>query len=382
MRSIQAYLGSFRTKLMVLVLVPAIPAFALALHRNIQQRQAEKERIVQEISTISRLIAAHELGYVRNARQLLATLSGFDFLVNTTNDAFSRANLENLLKLSPDYCNFGLIETNGVVFAGAGSLAGGATNLADRSYFKRTLASRKFSIGNIQQDASTNQRCLSFGYPITNSLGQFTRVLFGSVKLEKLLETARNITLPTGAVATIIDSAGNVLARLPDDAGWEGRVALDTEFARMVLKLKNGVIEARGLDGIDRVYACTPISDDISEQLFVAVGVPWEVFFVYSNDVLGRNLLLIVAGIVATLLIASFFAERALVRPITGLSAAANELAAGNWSARSSTSHSTREIRHLAEAFNSMAASLQQRETDVKKAHDNIAQINADLERR
>jgi signal transduction histidine kinase len=382
MTSIQAYLGSLRTKLMVLVLVPAIPAFALALQRNFQQRQTEKAGIVQDISTISRLIAAHELGYVRNTRQLLATLSGFEFLVGTTNDTFSRLNFENLLKLSPDYCNFGLIETNGAVFASAGTFASGTTNLADRSYFKRTLATQKFSIGDLQPNGSTNERCLSFGYPVTNSLGKLSRVLFGSVKLEKLIETARNITLPEGAVATVMDSAGNVLLRLPEDGGWPGRAALDTEFARTVLKLKNGVIETRGLDGIERVYACTPISDDISEQLFIAVGVPWEVFFVRSNDILGRSLLVMLAAIVATLLIASLFAERALVRPITALSGTADQLAKGNLNARSNTSLSTRELRALAEAFNSMAACLQQRDADLRKAHDNIAQINADLERR
>ena len=110
-------LESFRAKLMVLVLLTAIPAFALTLQRSLSQRGVEKEQVLHEISAVSRLIAAKEQSFVRNTRQLLATLSGLDFLVHAKDSSFCAVHFENLLKLSPDYLNFGMIESDGTVFA-------------------------------------------------------------------------------------------------------------------------------------------------------------------------------------------------------------------------------------------------------------------------
>jgi signal transduction histidine kinase len=207
-------------------------------------------------------------------------------------------------------------------------------------------------------------------------------VIFAAIKLDRLTQAARDVPLPESAIVTIIDTTGHILARIPGENEWIGKAFPDSELVREVLKRREGVIETVGLDRKQRVYAITPISDDISPRLFVAVGVPTSILFAEANRTLRRNLIVMFSTIIAALLGAGLFAHRALVGPVQSLSDAAGQLARGNLAARSHVSHSTLEISQLSDAFNSMASSLQEREAELRKAHADIARINADLENR
>jgi signal transduction histidine kinase len=371
----------FRTKLIVLILLTLIPAFALVLQRNFDQRRTEKERILERISASSRLVAARQGGYVKNTRQLLSTLSGIDFLVLSTNEPFSSIHFQNLVKLSPDYLNFGLVETNGLVFCTAVA-SKEPVSVADRAYFKRTVESGSFSIGGFQAGLQPYESSLDFGFPVRDASGQLARVLFASLKIDLLSEAVRRSDLPTGAVATILDRNGTVLARVPDTGGWVGRTVPDLTLVRDVLRVQEGTIETLGLDGARRVYALTPISDDTSASLFVAVGVPTSVLFAAADLALRKNLIGAVIIILTALWISSVFAQRFFVRPIQDLSAAANQIAEGDLTARTRRDTSTTEISQLAKAFNSMAGRLEQRETEVEQAQLAIQNMNAELEKR
>src|SRR5438105_8536232 len=112
-------LGRFRTRLVLLMLLAVVPAFGLVFYGNLEQRRIEKLRVRDAATAIARLAAANQQNFIEDARQLLGTLTQFPFLLLTTNRSFSEGNLANLRKLSPDYLNFGLIETNGELFCSA-----------------------------------------------------------------------------------------------------------------------------------------------------------------------------------------------------------------------------------------------------------------------
>src|ERR1043166_3712260 len=103
-----SYFSLFRTRLVVLMLLAVLPAFGLVLYENFEQRRLETERIREGAIAISRLAAANQENFIKNTRQLLATLTQFPFLPLGTNRAYCESHLSNLLKLSPDYLNFGL----------------------------------------------------------------------------------------------------------------------------------------------------------------------------------------------------------------------------------------------------------------------------------
>src|SRR5439155_18692372 len=103
--------------------------------------------------------------------------------------------VSNLRKLLPDYVNFGLIVTNGMLFCTA-EPTNAALNLSQRPYFRRVLQTRKFAIGEFQLGGLTGQPALNFGYPVLDGKGKLRRVLYASLKVSLLSEAMRQIPLP------------------------------------------------------------------------------------------------------------------------------------------------------------------------------------------
>ncbi len=367
---------------MLLVLLPLLAALGLALQRNLDQRRAEKESVVSEIDTVSRLISANVEGYVKNARQILTTLSGLDFLVHSTNYVVCNVHFANLVKLLPDYLNFALAEADGTVFSSGVIPEGPLPVLADRSYFRRVLETRRFAIGDYQVGRLTERPSLNFGYPILDERGGVKRVLFASLDLNHLQETARYPLLPPGAVTTILDDNGTILARVPDSSGWSGQTLPDQALVREVRQIQRGTTETSGLDGVRRVYSVTAVSDASAPRVFVAVGVPTDVLFANANTTLRRNLLVLALFVIAALAGSAIFAERVFLRPISGLTVTAERLANGDLDARAEVVETTKEFRELSKGFNSMAERLQTRDAELQKAHEEIQRINAELERK
>ena len=267
------FFARFRTKLLLFVLLLLVPALLLTLHGNLEERRLHKEHVRENAVSISRLAAANQAQFIRNTRQLLATVAEFPFLVLATNAPFCDVHFQNLLKLSPDYMTFGLIELNGKVFASAVK-TNRDVNLGDRSYFRRVVQTKQYAIGDFQIGRLTGQPSLNFGYPIFDERKRLRRVLFASLKLSLLSDAISQVQLPAGGAITIIDRGANVLARFPEPEKWVGRSVGDHPMARWILAGNEGVIEMVGLDGVPRLHAVTRVSENNQSSIFVFAGFP------------------------------------------------------------------------------------------------------------
>src|SRR5882757_7866390 len=127
------FLTRFRARLVLLIGLVVLPALALVLYGNLEQRRIEKNGVREGATGISRLAAANEENYIKNTRQLLGTLTQLSFLVLSKDRSFCQTGFSNLRKLSSDYADFGLIESNGTLFCSSES-TNLITNLRDRSY--------------------------------------------------------------------------------------------------------------------------------------------------------------------------------------------------------------------------------------------------------
>jgi signal transduction histidine kinase len=338
-------------------------------------------RVREGATAIAQLAAANQENFIKNSRQLLATLSEISFLVLATNRPFCETHFSNLRKLLPDYLNFGLIETNGMVFCSA-EPTNRPVNLGDRPYFQRVIQTRKFATGDFQVSRLTGRPSLNFGYPVLNERGELQRVLYASLKLSLLSEAVARIRLPSGGTVTIFDRNGNILARHPEPENWVGKALSATPVVQRILSQKEAVFEMPGLDGVRRLYAVTAITDGETPSMFVSVGIPVSVSFAHANKALVRNL--IVLGLVAVIVfaVARLYAQRFFLRPVNALVGAARQLAEGNLSVRTATIQGSAELLQLGNAFDDMAERLQKRQAEVEQAHKQISTLNEDLERR
>jgi hypothetical protein len=208
------FFRSFTGRLCILLFLIVIPALLLTLYGNLQQRHSETSRLREGALAISGLAAADQENFIRNTRQLLGTLTQFPTLLLSSNRAFSDGNLSNLRKLMPDYANFGLIETNGILFCSAEPITN-SVYLGDRTYFTRAMQTKTFAAGDFQISRVTGDATLGFGYPVVDQQGNVARVLYGTLKLSKLSEVINQIQVPQAGAIEILDSTGTVLARNP-----------------------------------------------------------------------------------------------------------------------------------------------------------------------
>ena len=153
-----------RSRLLLLVLVPTIPALLLALYTNLELRRLGAARVEKDAMKVVQLAAANENGLVEATRQHLLGLSRFPQARSNDVPAFN-AFFSRLVKVYADYTDFGLIETNGDLVASSLGHTG-PTNLADRPHVRRVIKSRDLSIGDYQPGQGTNRPSLPIGYPV------------------------------------------------------------------------------------------------------------------------------------------------------------------------------------------------------------------------
>jgi signal transduction histidine kinase len=156
-------------------------------------------------------------------------------------------------------------------------------------------------------------------------------------------------TMPPGAVMTVIDSTGVVIARSADAARWVGRDVSKEGVASLVLRQREGRTAAKGIDGIFRQYGFTTLPD-LGWHLYV--GTPTADMMQPVRTLLLRG----IAGgiaILAGITLAAIVLARVLSRPINALARAAAAVAAGAYG-KVDDSHGPREIVALASSFNVM----------------------------
>ncbi len=371
---------SFRARLLILISFIVVPSLGIAIYGNLEQRRIEKARVCERASAIATLAAAREENFIQDTRQLLATLTQFPFLLLSTNQAFSENHLTNLRKLSPDYANFGLIEIDGRLFCSAEATNNGV-NLKDRSYFRRTVKTGKFSVGDFQRSRVTRETTLNFGYPVFNEAGKLQRVLYSSLKIAKLSEAIADIQVPWGGAISVMDQSGNVLAHHPKPEQWVGKSLAEVPAVKRILAGAGGDFEMAGPDKIRRFYAVTTITDGQSPSLFVSVEVPLTVLFAKANSVLIKNV--VVLGIITVVIwfIVQVYAKRFFLRPLNTLAGAALRLAEGDLRARAGGIRGSAELVQLGRVLDKMADSVESRTVELVKANEALRREMAERQK-
>jgi signal transduction histidine kinase len=372
-----SFFALFRTRLVVLMLLALLPVFGLVLYENLEQRHLETKRVREGAIAVARLAAANQENFTKNTRQMLATLTQFPLFLLGTNRTYCEGHLSNFRKLSPDYLNFGLAETNGNIFCSAQPFDG-KVNIADRAYFQQVMQTKKFSMGVFQIGRLTGQPALNFGYPVLDEKGALQRVLYASLKLSPLSDALAQVPVPYNGSVTVLDRAGTVLARYPDPAQFVGKSLVDDVVIKRILHRKEQTFEMAGEDGIQRLHAVSLVDDG----LLVSVSIPLSVGLARANEALARNLTIL--GLVAMLILAvsRFYARRAFLWPVNSLATAARRLAAGDLKARAGKIGGSAELVQLGQAFDEMAQQLQKRQSEITEANEHINRLNQNLELR
>ncbi|MBM4308663.1 MAG: HAMP domain-containing protein, partial [Deltaproteobacteria bacterium] len=372
--------SGLRVRLILLVLLAVIPALGLTLYSGLEQRSRARMDAFNSALEIAQKASDDQEGLIESTHQLLIALAQMDQLLKCPSSGDSPF-LSNLLKEFPFYTNLGTTGPDGQVICSAVPMKQ-PTNFADREWFPRIIRNRKFTLSEYLIGRITGKPSIVLSYPILGGPANLRGVVFASIGMDWLNQIAIKAQLPPDSVITVIDRKGTILARYPDPKKWVSQKKPDAPIMKAILSRQGkGTVEIRGIDGVLRLYAFTPLSKRSEVDAYVSVGIPTKVAFAGVNRSLFRNLVLL--GLVSILALATawFIWNLFIIYPVNRLLDATQQLAQGDLTIRTGTLYGSGEIGQLAHSFDQMAEFLEQRETERKQAEEALQDAMAQRER-
>jgi PAS domain-containing protein len=266
-----------------------VPALVLILHNAKRERDVSAGRIQEDAQRIVEIAAARQSGFIDAAHQLLSVLVEVPD-VRSGDPAACNRFMKNLAARDPVFANVGVISAAGDVIC-SGIAFSETIHASDRSYFRRTMDSKSFAIGDYQVGRVTGRGSINFGYPIMNRSGEVSAVVYASLDLVWLTHLIGDTRLPEGTSLSILDSQGTILARFPDPEKWAGKPVPDAPLLEILQLQDRATKELTGVDGAQRLYAFVTLRGKLrAGQLYAVVAIPKEIAFADANQALKRNL--------------------------------------------------------------------------------------------
>ncbi|MCL4297026.1 MAG: PAS domain S-box protein [Anaerolineae bacterium] len=362
------FFSNLRSRIVLLVLLALLPALGLILYANLSTRRANIAQVHQETLRVAQIASQQQRLLIEDTGQLLAGLAQIPELHNSS-PADCVAFLGSLLAKDTRYTNFGVADLAGNVICSARSLPQ-PVNLAAQSWFQQVSQQQDATVGNYHKDPLSNKFVLPIGYPLLDAEGQPESVLVAWLDLAWFDKLAVVAGLPAGSALGVIDRQGTLLARYPDPTRFVGRIVPDSPVVRAVrAQQEEGTGETVGLDGVRRLYAFTPLFNNLDQsEVYVSVGIPTEVALAEVDRLSQLNLSALVLSALLALVAAWLGSDLFILRQVKKLVKATRQLAAGDWSVRSGITASPDEMGELGRAFDEMTDTLQTQRRELQQA--------------
>ena len=366
-----------RTFIITLILMVIIPSMALMLYAAWQHHKTARDLAQQQLIGLVQVITAEQNQSVNSTRQLLMRLSQLQITQDPAKASQCHQYLGDLLNLYPHYTNLGVVDANGVMYCSALPMDRRIT-IRDRLYFKQTMASHGFGIGEYQVGRVTGTPAINFSYPLFDKQGRIKGATFAALSLRWLWNLIIQNNLPQETSLRIIDSTGHILAHYPFLGKYNGESIAGTPLYQHLQRNRaKGSAVISDKDNIRRFYAYSPLINSNS-GVYIAAGVP-EINLADAVDKqFMQNIFMLILLSVAISSIAWVFSRTLFLQRIQILIATAGKLRDGNLGIHSGLEYANDELGYLAQAFDSMSESLQSHQrklelTDVELKRTNRA---------
>ncbi len=317
--------ASLRARLLLLVLVALLPAFALVTHNGIERRQAATSRAYADALRLVRLAAADQRRLVDDTRLLLGDLAQSD-VVRDGDWADCSRRLGSILARRDVFTALLVASPDGDVVCSAQPLTS-FLSLAGQRSFEHTRATSEFSVGDVIVDRGTGRAVLLMGYPILGADGTLVAVLQAGLDMAWLGRFAGETRLPTDAQLTLFNRQGLVLAGFP--AGVEpGMTALvpPEQLAGDEVQPHECTLVAIDRAGASRLVAFTALAGlGADGALYVSVDVPRDAALATAAAGARRDLIALSVALLAALTAAWFGSNVLVVRRVQVVIANARE---------------------------------------------------------
>lgn len=368
-------LTTLRQRVTLLLVSVLVPAVGLVLMTVLSTRSRDRANVQREAYRLAGLASATHARLAETTEQLFASLGQIPFVAAPEAEPCRQA-LGRIMAAARPFQNLGVVARDGSVLCSATEVAGPVS--AGRAWLREALARDVLVAGTYEENPLSRAPTVVLARRV--SAAGADRVLFAALDLQWLSELAQTVNLPAQSSLHIVDDEGTVLARYPEHAAWAGRNVRDVPVIAEALQRRDGIVEARGLDGVERLYGFHRVAMPAGTGFTITVGIPVDAAYAPVNARLWASLGLLAVLAVATLIAARHVSERFFTRKIESLLRAARRLSAGDLSARTDQRWSGDELGELARTFDSMAWAVEQRTRDLRQMMESLRALAARLE--
>jgi len=365
---VHSFVHSLRFRLMLLVLLVVTPGFFLTAYMGEQSRHAARIEAFEQARRMALLVAGNGKTLVEGGRHLLLAVARLPEL-HRHDIAGCRLYFSHVIKDYPGFSDILAISPEGRVLCNATETSITA-NVSDRGWFRKTVDRGDFTVGDPVVSRLTGQPVMFLAYPVRDGDG-LGAVVAVALHMGWVGELVSALSLPMGATVSIIDRAGAIVSRYPEEGEWvEKSIPKAADILEQLLSRGVDAVEAGGIDGVERLYAFAPLIADPGNEYFVRIGIPVSVAYAAADQIMARNVILF--ALVALLALAGtyYYGSVFILRPVQVLLGATRRMAQGDLEPRAHLPGNRGEFSELARSFDDMARSLGMRDRLLREAEE------------
>ena len=363
-----AFVWGARGRLFLLVLLIVMPALAvqiLGAWSDLQQDIAGRKLEVAQVT-------AHAQGDFKTlldqSRTVFADLAQLNEMrrPNNCTQVFNALQLA-YERLAPEATNLGLSDAQGNIYCSVEPVPG-ERNISGQAEFQSTLKTLDLALGMYTLNRHTGAPEMMIAYPVPSAPNHVQTVIFVTLELDWLSAWQNEVALPSGTALTLVAPDGAILKRYV--SGMTVPSHGEAQQAAWFASLLSGqsVVEAPDLDGVRRLHTLVPLAVDAQTAAYLHLGFPVEEVYAKIYQSLRWKLALLGLTLLAALSIAWWGSERLFLQPLHDLMHVVRQVQAGNFQSRATAVRGLSELSLLAQAFDRMADTLQQREAGHQQA--------------
>jgi two-component sensor histidine kinase len=278
-------------------------------------RHAQEQGVHQEVYRLGQVASLEMARIVGGAEDTLLAVAAAppvrDFDQAACNDYMAR-----VVRSLPQFSGIAVLDAQGIVRC-LQQPEGIGVSLADRDYFKKSLASGQTVLGRYTSGRISHAPVLPVAVPIRDNAGVITGVVAGSMSLGWLEKRLTERQFARNGSLTVADGDGTVIARYPQPEKFVGTV-IPAQFKHLVTAVAPGTIELTSQDGTRRILAYFPAAD-LSKGLYVSVGLSTDEEYRAIRSAMIRGLVVTLLAIGVASLLAWLIGRYSIRRPVERL---------------------------------------------------------------
>jgi diguanylate cyclase (GGDEF)-like protein len=361
-------------KLVALLLGACLPLAVYSAWAAWQVRDTVLRERQAEALTVARLAAGEVSRVIENSRQLLAVLAEAAPQDRTLRELCT-PQFRKLIARFTLYQQAGFLDIEGNLVC-ALKTPDLPINNADREYFQRAVQTDDFAVSDLVRSRTTGRPVVVASYPMTGADGRVRGVVFVSLDIAWFQGFFKDLALPAGAIISLVDQHGTIISRQPPLEGAVGRTIPDRDsFLHATARSKQGLLEIRGVDGVERVGAYSAIPGEYGDLDYVRVAFEKEPAEQAALRLFRSGVMVFVIVVLLASVVAWRTATRWVLLPMEKLTVAARRLAGGDHAVRTGLDQSN-EFGEVGAAFDQMAAGIEEREQRLAAHAASLERVN------